>query len=438
MPTILGLAALFLLATDALNWDLSLLPGLSAKNLIIYFIAVLLALRMVVGRQSVTAMGQLQGAFIVQIAYAIVTWLIAALLIQYPHYDLMASGIKLKAALIDYYIFFLVFLFGVTTAEDSIKVIKGLLLGALLANVITILDAAGIVSLGLRIREDGRTAGAIGESNQYAAFIVLFLPATVAAAVAAHGFRRLFWFCAALIGAMTLVMTASRGGFVGLAMCCAAGAYLYRHHISYSRVSGWVFGSLILLVLIVSLSPYGNLLAERMIGTGSIDASTASSGRSDIWATALAAMFANPISFITGYGWDVYWSMAFQFSPHNHYLALWFNLGLVGLISGCYLLFSAIGRARRASLRAAPPLRGQLIAFVLGAVGVATAVFFVDLYEPWFYFWMYGGAVMRLALCVERSPAKVPAPQVSDPQTLVRRPSVRRDPYGWASSQERT
>ena len=42
------------------------------------------------------------------------------------------------------------FLFGVQTADDAMKVIKGLLLGALLANVVTILDAAGIISLGFR------------------------------------------------------------------------------------------------------------------------------------------------------------------------------------------------------------------------------------------------------------------------------------------------
>lgn len=41
MPTILAIAALFLLATDALDIDLSVLPGLSAKNLLIYLIAVL-------------------------------------------------------------------------------------------------------------------------------------------------------------------------------------------------------------------------------------------------------------------------------------------------------------------------------------------------------------------------------------------------------------
>jgi len=433
MPTILGFTALFLLATDALNLDLSLLPGLSAKNLLIYCIAVVLALRMVVSRKSVMAAGAMQGAFIVQIGYAIVTWLVAALLIRYPQYDLVQSGIKLKSELIDHYIFFLVFLFGAQTSDDAMKVIKGLLWGALLANVITILDAAGIISLGFRIRDDGRTAGAIGESNQYAAFIVLFLPATVAAAVAAQGFKRLFWFGAALVGAMTLVMTASRGGFVGLAMCCAVGAYLYRHLISYNRVAGWAFGSLILLVLVVSFSQYGNLLAERLIGESSnIDASSASSGRSDIWATALATMFAHPITFITGFGWDVYWSMPFEFSPHNHYLALWFNLGLIGLFSGSYLLFTAIGRARRASLRALPPVRGQLIGFTLGAVGVATAVFFVDLHKPWFYFWMYAGLVMRLVLSVEQQPAKVTVPKPGAPE---REPVVGRDPFGWTHSQ---
>jgi O-antigen ligase len=433
MPTILGFSAIFLLVTDALNWELSVLPGLSFKNIIIYCVAIVLTLRMVVGRGTFTAMGKMQGVFVVLIAYTIVTWLVAGLLIKYPNYELMQSAIVLKSGVIDHYIFFLVFLFGVQSTEDTLKVIKALLLGAFIANVITVLDAMHIISLGFRIRDDGRTSGAIGESNQYAAFIVLFLPATVAAAVASRGFQRLFWIGATLIAAVTLFMTASRGGFVGLALSLAVGAYLYRHLISYGRIAGWIFGALIVLVVFVSFSQYGNLLAERMMGTGSIDASTASSGRSDIWATAFAAMFANPITLITGYGWNVYWSMPFQFSPHNHYLALWFNLGLLGLFCGCYLLFAPIRRARRASLRALPPARGQLIAFVMGGVGIATAVFFVDLYNPWFYFWMYCGTVMRLALCVEQVPATQPA--VAGETMAARRPAVRRDPYGWAGSQ---
>jgi O-antigen ligase len=435
MPTILGFAALFLLATDALNIELSLLPGMSAKNLLIYLMAVILALRMVVARQSVSEMGKMQGAFLLLIGYAFVTWLVSALVVNYEHYDFIASAIRLKSELLDYYIFFVVFLFGVQTSEDAMKVIKGLLLGAVFANLITVLDAFGIVSLGFRIRDDGRTAGAIGESNQYAAFIVLFLPATVAAAVSSRGFGRLFWLGGSLVGMLTLCMTASRGGFVGLAMACAVGAFLYRHLISYSRVAGWAFAAMILLVLVVTFSPYGNLLAERMMGTNSIDASTASSGRSDIWATALAVMVAHPLTFITGFGWNVYASMPFQFSTHNHYLWLWFNLGLIGLFCGSYLLFSGIARARRASLHAKPPYRGQLIGFVLGAVGVATAVFFVDLHNPWYYFWMYAGVVMRLVLLVQRQAAKAPAARAEAP---VRLPAPRRDPYGWAQPQVRS
>jgi hypothetical protein len=430
MPTILAIAALFVLTTDGLNIELSLLPGLSAKNLIIYMVAVFVVLRLVVGRESFMTAGKVQAAFLVQILYAFITLLVAALIVEYPRYDLVESAIKFKVQLLDPYIFFLVFLFGVRTADDAIKVIKGLLLGALLANGATILDALGFIDLGFRIREDGRTSGAMGESNQYAAFIVIFLPATIAAAVASRGFMRLFWLGAALVNSFALVMTASRGGFMGLAMTCAVGAYLYRHLISYSRVLSWGLGALVLLVVFVSLSPYGGLLAERMIGqTGAGDIGEASSGRSDIWITLLAKMVEFPATFISGFGWDVYWSMPFTYSPHNHYLGLWFNLGLIGLFTGIYLLVTVGGAARRASLRAQPPYRGHLIAFVLGTVAVSTAVFFVDAYKPWNYFWMYSGLVMRLALCVNESTATAP-----ERAPAARLPTVRRDPYGWASS----
>ncbi len=171
-----------------LRWDLTITTGLSAKNLVIYLLATFLALRMVVGRTSVTAAGPMQGAFITQIGYAIITWLVAALVIKYPGYDLVDSGIKLKSGLIDYYIFFLVFLFGVRNAEDGMTVIKWMLFGAIFANLATILDSSGILDLGYKERIDGRTQGAIGESNQYAAYIVLFLPGIVAMAVASRGF----------------------------------------------------------------------------------------------------------------------------------------------------------------------------------------------------------------------------------------------------------
>jgi hypothetical protein len=429
---LLGITSFFLLATEVLRWDLTITTGLSAKNLVIYLLATFLALRMVVGRASVMAAGRMQMAFIVLIAYAVFTWIVAGVLIEYPGYDMKQSFIKLKAHLVDYYIFFVVFLFGVATKEDALKVIKWILAGAVFANLCTVLDASGLLSLGYQERLDGRQQGAMGESNQYAAYIVLFIPALVAAAVASRGMQRLVWLGGALVSSAALVMTASRGGFVGLLLALSVGGYLYRHLISYSRVAGWVLGSLVVFVLVMSFSDYGGLLSERVFGqTASIDATEASSGRTEIWAGLLLTMFHTPITFITGFGWDVYFSFPFHFSPHNHYLALWFNMGLVGLLCGSYLLFGAIGRARRASLNAQPPARGFLIGYVIGAAGVCGAVFFVDLYTPWNFFWMYTGVLMRLTLCVAAEPVPVPTTRERRPRSRAAKP--RRDPYGWAN-----
>ncbi len=429
----LGITSFFLLATEVLHWDLTFTTGLSAKNVAIYLVATFIALRMIVGRASLMAAGRMQSAFIVLIAYAIITWVIAAVLIEYPGYQLVASGIRLKANLVDYYIFFAVFLFGVQNSEDAVKVIKWILAGAVFANLMTCLDASGIVHMGYQERIDGRQQGAIGESNQYAAYIDLFLPGIIAAAVNARGIKRLAWVGGVFVSVGALVMTASRGGFVGLIIACAVGAYLYRHLVSYSRAAGWVLGSLAVFVLFMSFSNYGGLLSERVFGqTASIDANEASSGRTEIWAALFYTMFQNPITVITGFGWNVYWSLPFHFSPHNHYFALWFNLGLVGLGLGCYLLFGAIGRARRASLIAQPPLRSYFIAYVIGGIGIAGAVFFVDLYTPWNFFWMYTGVIIRLALCVAEAPAPVPA--ALERRSRARLPKARRDPYGWAGA----
>ncbi len=417
-----------MLASDVLGWDLTITTGLSAKNLVIYLVAVFLALRMVVGRSSVMAAGPMQVAFLVQIAYAIFTWMLAGLVIKYQGYDFIASAIRLKAGLIDFYIFFLVFLFGVRNAADGLKVIKWLLVGAVFANLCTLLDTVGLVDLGFKEKNDGRAQGALGESNQYAAYIILFVPGMIAAAVASRGLMRLAWLAGALLSCFVLVTTGSRGGIVGALLACMVGAYLYRHLVS-SRVAGWALGSLLVFGIVLSFSQYGGLLSERMIGqTTNIDVVEATSGRSEAWLNMFLTMLRVPITFITGFGWDVYWSFPFRFSPHNHYFSLWFNLGLVGILTGSYLLFSAIGRARRASMVADPATRRHLIAFVIGATGVCGAVFFVQPHLPWIFFWMYTGTVMRLVLCTDTPTVPVAVPQRRGPAR------ISRDNYGWASA----
>ena len=58
-----------------------------------------------------------------------------------------------------------------------------------------------------------------------------------------------------------------------------------------------------------------------------------------------------------------------------------------------------------------PTLFGiMLISFAIGTIAVATAVFFVNLYLPWIYYWSYAGIVMRLAANALEEPAYAPAP----------------------------
>jgi O-antigen ligase len=423
MRWLLSATVLFLLATDVLHWDLTYSAGLSAENAVLYLITVFVLLRIVVSRGAAPGPRPMYVAFGVLMAYATLSWIISVVLVDLPGYDAIKSGIVLKNSLFDNFVFFLVFLLGLRTQRDALMVIKAILLGAIFANAMTIADFFGLIDLGYIEQADGRAQGALGEANQYAAFIILFLPPLLAMMVGSRGLQRLFWLGGVLVSVAALLLTASRGALVGVLVAAAAGAYLYRRFLSVGRLTAWLVGGIVAVTVLIVVSQTNTLLAERVLTqTGAIDLNDVSSGRSEIWSNAIAHMLHAPLTLVTGFGWNAYVAFPFRYAPHNHYLALWFNIGLVGLVGGAYVLFHAIGRARRASDIAQPPARGALIGFVLGTIALCVAIFFVDLYSPWRYFWAYAGVAMRLALSV---PLPAAAPAVSVAHT--------RDPHGWVA-----
>jgi O-antigen ligase len=422
---------LFLTAAEVFSWDVSMGPGLSVKNAVLYLIAMFLMFRIAVSRGERLDAGPVHVFFAVLISYAMVTWLTAALIIQYPGYDLIASGIRLKSELIDHLIFFLVFYYGVTSRRDGLTVLMGLLLAALLANVTTVADVLGYIDLGFQERESGRTEGALGEANQYAAYIILFLPGMIAAMLRTRGIWRLFWTGAVVASAVAVLMTVSRGAFVGLFVAGVGGAWLFRHRLSLGKISLWLAAAVIVIAVSLSLSQYTALIAERVFTqTGAIDIGDASSGRADIWTALFERMMATPVTFVTGFGWDVYWTMPFRYSPHNQYFNFLFNLGLPGLLAFIGLLASAAGLAKRASESADDELRPYLIGFVIGVLAVSAAVFFVDLHRPWYYFWAYAGVALRLAVLVKNE-AREHADLLLPPALPGARGELASDPFGW-------
>lgn len=422
---------LFLTAAEVFSWDVSMGPGLSVKNAVLYLIAMFLMFRIAVSRGERLDAGPVHVFFVILISYAMVTWLTAGLIIEYPGYDMIASGIRLKSELIDHLIFFLVFYYGVTSRRDGLTVLMGLLLAALLANVTTVADVLGYIDLGFQERESGRTEGALGEANQYAAYIILFLPGMIAAMMRTRGIWRLFWMGAVVASAVAVLMTVSRGAFVGLLAAGVGGAWLFRHRLSLGKISLWLGAAVIVIAVALSLSQYTALIEERLFTqTGAIDIGDASSGRADIWTALFERMMATPVTFVTGFGWDVYWTMPFRYSPHNQYFNSLFNLGLPGLLAFIGLLASAASLAKRASEIADDELRPYLIGFVIGVLAVSAAVFFVDLHRPWYYFWAYAGVVLRLAVIVTNE-AREQADLLSPAALPGARGELASDPFGW-------
>jgi O-antigen ligase len=430
MRFLLAALTLFLTLSSVFNWDPGPAPGVKIKNFLLYLLVTGLVFSYALGRKFKIQLPAVNTAFVVLIGYAILTYLAIVLFIDYPRYDVLRSALDLKNRLVDFMVFFLVFFYGVRSEKDAVFVLKCLLLSWIVSHAVAVLDALGYMQIGdIERRGDGRVQGSVGESNQYGAFVALTLPAAVAMAVAVKGWWRWFWIAGAALTACTLLMTVSRGAFVATFFATMLGAYLFRRYLSMGKLVSWGMmagGALLVIVLVVSVG-FGDLLYERVIGQFSTkDMGGTSSGRTEIWATAIAMMFQHPLTLLTGFGWNAYWVMPFRYSPHNYYLAQWFNLGLPGLICSVLLLALPVRTALQSFAMASVHVRALLAGFVFSTLAYAIATFFVDLYVPWTYFWAYAGVTMRLAMLArERAPeaAVVDQPAITTPQ--------RADPYGW-------
>lgn len=428
MRMLLTIVIALFVVQDVFDISMSLAPGLSAKNAALYVLAGALALKIAMQGAFQFEMRALHYCFAVLIGYAIVSLLVAAFLVEYPRYKFIGSAIRLKATLVDRALLFLVFFYALHTSRNAYAILKVLLLAVALANTIAVLNGLGFMQTGNMGADDGsRVQGMMGEPNQDAAFDVLFVPGLAVALLTASSFWRVPWFLGLLMTLTALVMTASRGGFVAFVLAGFWAGFVLRRYVPSQRLLAVAAGAVLTAVLaVLAVIPfYGAVLYRRVFEESSAsDIAVASSGRTDIWSTAISTMADRPISLLTGFGWNAYFSMPFRFAPHNYYLDLWFNLGLVGLVAGTALFVLVVRQALGAVSHAAMAYRPVLLAFAAGTVGIAIAAFFVDLYTPWLWYWAYAGLVMRIAVNAKRAAHA----QSAEPQTS------KTDPYGWVAA----
>jgi O-antigen ligase len=407
---LLALLILVLTTIDVFGWTLSFAPGLSVKNAVLYVILLTLSARFVVRGGFRLELPQVHLWFAVLIAYATLTWLIAGILIQYKSYKLLSSGIDLKAELVDNVVIFAVYLYGTRTLQEAKFLLKCVLLAVTAANAIAIGNVAGLFQIGLTTvgtegNLTGRVFGAFGHANGTAALIVCLLPAYLATALSGRGAARFFWSLAGAVSAALVIMTGSRGGFVALALSVVFGSYVCRSIISWRR-AGLVAATLIAVAVPVFAFvtfEFGDILTQRVTEM-ILNPGTSSDERRYIWRPIMDKMMANPVALITGFGWDAYDVMGFFYAVHNHYLWLWFELGIIGLYSYLMIITQLLIVARRAAGVASDETARYLIAFIYGLIALSCALLFTQLYRPWPYIWTYSGLAMRMALIAMQTP----------------------------------
>ena len=146
---------------------------------------------------------------------------------------------------------------------------------------------------------------------------------------------------------------------------------------------------------------------------------------------AIDRMAEQPLTFLTGYGWRVYFSLGFWGAPHNTYLDFWFNLGLPGLLCLLGILGFSVSWVYRAARQSKTAVRLHLYAATAGIVGLMVGLLFTEWYEPWLYFWAYLGLVLRMVVLTNQAqPAEVRA-AASDSGSPV---GTRSDQFGWIKS----
>jgi O-antigen ligase len=404
MPYLLILPIVIYTASDTLGLPFSLGPGLSLKNGTMYFLGLILALRMAIRGGYKFELQTIHVCFALLIAYAFISLLVAGLLIRYDSYNIVDSAIALKTTLIDYAVIFGLFFYGTRSVKDSLFVMKAVVIAVTIANVISIASIEGFVNIpGVDATpgEGGRVEGAFGGANGTAALVVCILPAYVAFAKASRGVWPLLWISAALVSVTMLLMTVSRGAMVAMLIAYPLAAYNLRRYISGRQVLYWVGGLVILgAVAFALVGPhFVTLFLERVVTeSGASDVGALSSGRSDLWLRAIEMMMAYPVTLITGFGWNVYGTMGFFFATHNYYLLLWFELGLVGLVSFGLLAWGILATVRASVDRAPTQARGPLMAFVFGFGAFLIALFFSGVGQPWPYVWVLAGVSLRMAV----------------------------------------
>lgn len=305
----------------------------------------------------------------------------------------------------------------------------------------TVVEKKYVGVVGLRIT--GAVGGIFGNPNDLATSLNMLLPLAVALAFINNGLKRAFYFgCAALLTA-GVVVTFSRGGFLGL---LAMGAVLMWKIGRKNRAVTTLAFALMFGVFVLAMpSGYGGRITS-MFNIGE-DPTGSSQARRDLLDRAINVAVHHPIVGIGMGNFHIY-SIHEQVA-HNSYVEIAAELGVAGLLAYLVLLFAPLRSLRRVERetatkdnaeRATTGLEQEIhyLSIALQATLIAYIIcsFFGSIQYQWFLYYPVAYAIALRGIHAARQP--IPAPAVEGPAVAWARQAGTRRGVLWEANRGMT
>ncbi|MDD6309225.1 MAG: O-antigen ligase family protein [Clostridia bacterium] len=280
-------------------------------------------------------------------------------------------------------------IYGILSSEKRIETFLGVMtwtmavvsIGAMIQRILGIEQDILLTDMNLNQGMPGRAYSTLGNPNNLAEFLMLFIPfAYVWATTRKKDLTKLLGLFLVGVGVLALILTYSRSGWLAFAIAATIFTILYKRQI---------FPALIVLILCcIPLLP--QTVLNRIMTIGNLK-DTSSSYRVNIWSSVLRMLKGRWIQGVglgTGSFRAIYPSYSVGMTgaaPHSHmqFLEVLIEMGILGLLSLLWYSLSLIRRATAQTLRTAPGvLRGTLCAAVASITGITT-IGFAE--YTWFY-----------------------------------------------------
>jgi len=329
---------------------------------------------------------------------------IKTLLSEVPRVSVLREIMAVKSWGNPYLLFFILF-----NIIDNQKTCRRALLGLGVLLIITVstmlLVTFGVIQFGtVEVIKGGRSAG-FAEPNQYASYLVLFIPLLLSSFLFQRSF--LTKTTAAILFTMTLsglAITGSRGGALSFLFGTAAYLLIVNRQ---KMIKLRAIMSVAATVLVMGITAYvvvpsnvKQVLSQKFDPAGSEDLDDYTSGRTKIWHNGLLLFIDSPIF---GHGQNTFVPlMEKRFligaNSHNDYLLYLVHYGIIGLAI-FLMIFTKICQHVWYHLKATTnPWSKQLyISYIAGFLGYAFSMLSVNVFSPRYIFWIYTAVIYKYA-----------------------------------------